>query len=604
MNMFFNQSHGCMYTRLMICLVNVILMQLITTSAFSQNWSTATLNEGKNNMSTGSIGPYVFFFSGDRRVGNTRYLVNQIEMIDTHTGVKQITTLPNDSIRSRVTSVSYGSKIYFAGGTGNLNGGSGLNPTFYSKKVDIYDTLTGLWSAQYLSEARVTLAAGAANGKVLFGGGEKKTSSTGPSNVVDYYSAETNTWTAGTFLPIQGVVQRIRLTGVSFQKKIYFVGGLTTSVSKDLINVYDTETNTWRRDTLKEAKFNLKSFAYKDAVYFGGGQINLSDTPADTIEIYRPASDSWEYIQIPHFFKKVQDGKERIYKDVVQAGCKAFFIPFPDESGWIPNKPQFSSADSVAVYDLARKTWSYIDLPSKNIGVTAVAAQNKIYFAGGADSATAVYSDIIDILTLEPKLQLAIANTAVTTYDFGTVETGDLSTINVALSNEGDYDLLFKDLTQRISISGDVDDFTLDPGTLQLTDTLEPAEIITLPVSFHPTTTGTKQITIIIQSNDPNTPAYSLTVTGTAMDTPTSILNPSEQNIVVYPNPTTGILHIDTQQQGTLNLQVLNVQGQAVKKETLTDDNAYLDVSALPDGFYIVKITGEKSSAVVKVLKK
>lgn len=581
-------------------LLTVIFM--FTHAAFAQHWSTATLNEGKNNMSTGAIGPYLFFFSGDKWVGNTLYLVSQIEMIDTRTGAKLSTALPNDSMRSRVTSISYGSKIYFAGGVGRLNGPSQLNPSFYSKKVDIYDTLTGQWSAQYLSEARVDLGAGAANGKVVFGGGEKKTSSTAPSYIVDFYSTQTNTWTAGTFLPAQGVIQRTRLTGVSFQNKIYFAGGETSSVPKDLINVYDTELNTWRRDTLKEAKYNLKSFVYKDAIYFAGGQVsNL--IPADTIEIYRPANDSWEYVKIPYFFKTVQDGRERIYKEVVQAGCKAFFIPFPDRSGWIPNKPEFSSADSVAVYDLARKKWSYIDLPSKNIGVTAVATQNKVYFAGGADSATAVFSNIIDILTLEPKLQLAVANTAVTAYDFGMVETGDLSTASVAVSNEGDYDLLFKDLTQRISISGDAADFSIDPGMLQLTDTLEPAEIIALPVSFHPTTTGTKQITLTINSNDPNTPAYTLTVTGTATDIPTSILNRSEQNIAVYPNPTTGILHIDSQQPGTLNVQVTNLQGQTVKKQTLTDDTAGLDISALPDGFYVVKITGDQSSAVVKVLK-
>ena len=568
-------------------------------------------------MSTGAIGPYVFFFSGDKRIGSTLYLVSQIEMINTRTGVKLSTALPNDSMRSRVTSVSYGSKIYFAGGTGNLNGGSYLNPSFYSKKVDIYDTLTGQWSAQYLSEARVDLGAGAANGKVVFGGGTSSKIIEGgtSSKIVDIYSTETNTWTAGRFLPIQGtlpyqdLVERIRLTTVSFQNKIYFAGGLITrnkysssDLPRDLINVYDTETNTWRRDTLKEAKYNLKSFVYKDAVYFAGGQVS-SIIPADTIEIYHPASNSWEYVKIPYFFKRVQDERERIYNQVIQAGCKAFFIPFPDNSGRIPNKPELSSADSVAVYDLARKKWSYIDLPSKNIGVTAVATQNKVYFAGGADSATAIYSNIIDILTLEPKLQLAVANTAVTAYDFGTVETGDLSTLSVAVSNEGDYDLLFKDLTQRISISGDAADFSIDPGMLQLTDTLEPAEIIALPVSFHPTTTGTKQITLTISSNDPNTPAYTLTVTGTATDIPTSILNRSGQNIAVYPNPTTGMLHIDSQQQGILNVQVTNLQGQTVKKQTLTDDTAGLDISALPDGFYVVKITGDQSSAVVKVLK-
>lgn len=137
---------------------------------------------------------------------------------------------------------------------------------------------------------------------------------------------------------------------------------------------------------------------------------------------------------------------------------------------------------------------------------------------------------------------------------------------------------------------------------LQLTDTLEPAEIITLPVSFHPSTTGAKQLSITIQSNDPNTPAYTLTVTGNATDIPTSVLNSSEQSIVVYPNPTTGILHIEFNQQNIFSVQIINLQGQTVKKETLKD-NAGLDISALPDGFYVVKIDGDKSSSVIKVLK-
>ena len=576
---------------------------MFTHAAFAQQWSTATLNEGKSNMSTGAIGPYVFFFSGDKWVGNTRYLVNQIEMIDTRTGAKTTTSLTSDSIRYRVESVSYENKIYFAGGEGYVNGGSFLNQAFFSNKIEVFDTLTGMWSEQYMSEARTALAAGAINGKILFGGGRKKDGgSSVVTNKVDTYDTQTNIWTNGVFLPAVGVRQRDRLTAVSFKNKIYFAGGATNSAIRDVINIYDTEFNKWYQDTLKEIKYNLKSFIYKDAVYFGGGQ-SSSTIPSDTIEVYKPLTDSWEYIKIPHFFKKVINAQERPYLQVLQAGCKAFFIPSPNTSGFIPNDPAFSSADSVAVYDLARKEWSYIDLPSKNIGVTAVATQNKVYFAGGADSATAVFSNIIDILTLEPKLQLAVANTAVTAYDFGTVETGDLSTVSVAVSNEGDYDLLFKDFTQRISISGDAADFSIDPGMLQLTDTLEPAEIIALPVSFHPTTTGTKQITLTISSNDPNTPAYTLTVTGTATDIPTSILNRSGQNIAVYPNPTTGMLHIDSQQQGILNVQVTNLQGQTVKKQTLTDDTAGLDISALPDGFYVVKITGDQSSAVVKVLK-
>jgi hypothetical protein len=481
-----------------------------------------------------------------------------------------------------------GGQYIFWGGSSN---------TGVTSRVDIYDTVSKTWTNTTLSSDKYMFTGTTANGKIFFGGG---VSFTLPKyrNSLDIYNANTYTRTT-TYFPFIG---GRNLTALSIGDNIIFAGGDVGNAlsAQSWIHIYNAYTNQWSPSlTLSQPKTELTSLIYKNKAYFIGGITYDAATnksfPSETIDVYDNASESWSVMPIPRMITSAV-GVKRAYIRSAVAGCKMFLLP--------DVAIESLSADTIAIYDFARNTWSYETLPHPHIKSIIAASGNKVYFAGGSEPSNTNFSADIDILTLEPKLQLAIANTAVTTYDFGTVETGDLSTINVALSNEGDYDLLFKDLTQRISISGDVDDFTLDPAALQTTDTLEPAEIITLPVSFHSTTTGTKQITISIQSNDPNAPVYTLTVTGTATDISTSVLKPSEQNITVYPNPTTGILYIDTQQQGTLNVQVLNVQGQTVKKQSLTDDDADLDISALPDGFYVVKITGERSSAVVKVLKR
>ncbi|RTQ49757.1 T9SS type A sorting domain-containing protein [Hymenobacter gummosus] len=81
-----------------------------------------------------------------------------------------------------------------------------------------------------------------------------------------------------------------------------------------------------------------------------------------------------------------------------------------------------------------------------------------------------------------------------------------------------------------------------------------------------------------------------------------------EKNIVVYPNPSSGVVHISvTGFEGRkTELRVLNVIGTVVYRETITElDNRFtrtLDLSRFASGLYYVKIDADNNSVMRKLV--
>lgn len=69
----------------------------------------------------------------------------------------------------------------------------------------------------------------------------------------------------------------------------------------------------------------------------------------------------------------------------------------------------------------------------------------------------------------------------------------------------------------------------------------------------------------------------------------------------IYPNPTSGILHIEGSEMS--NIMILNVLGQEIKTvATNSDETVEIDCSDLPNGVYFVKISG-KSNIIRRFIK-
>ena len=73
----------------------------------------------------------------------------------------------------------------------------------------------------------------------------------------------------------------------------------------------------------------------------------------------------------------------------------------------------------------------------------------------------------------------------------------------------------------------------------------------------------------------------------------------TKSRIVVYPNPTSDILNIQTA-ESIINVTAYNIAGQKV----MQTNTQTLNVSALKAGVYILKVETLKGSATLKFVKK
>ena len=74
--------------------------------------------------------------------------------------------------------------------------------------------------------------------------------------------------------------------------------------------------------------------------------------------------------------------------------------------------------------------------------------------------------------------------------------------------------------------------------------------------------------------------------------------------IKVYPNPTNGILFVQTLRATSLQAEtkyfITNVTGQTLLSGHITDETQQIDVSELADGMYFVRIQGDEEFIIKK----
>ncbi len=80
---------------------------------------------------------------------------------------------------------------------------------------------------------------------------------------------------------------------------------------------------------------------------------------------------------------------------------------------------------------------------------------------------------------------------------------------------------------------------------------------------------------------------------------PVEDLNSSNSGLTIYPNPTTGIIHISGLDKINMRVEIFNLNGVAIKSGTMNDFDAAMNIGNLDSGIYIVKINGESSRIVL-----
>ncbi len=79
----------------------------------------------------------------------------------------------------------------------------------------------------------------------------------------------------------------------------------------------------------------------------------------------------------------------------------------------------------------------------------------------------------------------------------------------------------------------------------------------------------------------------------------------NQLEIKIYPNPTKGIINvkIPMDDEKTMMLQLLNINGSLLQENFVTDELTIIDLSGKPSGLYILRIRGGDESSEWKILK-
>jgi hypothetical protein len=74
-----------------------------------------------------------------------------------------------------------------------------------------------------------------------------------------------------------------------------------------------------------------------------------------------------------------------------------------------------------------------------------------------------------------------------------------------------------------------------------------------------------------------------------------------ESDIILYPNPATDNLTIESPQKATI--EIFNIQGQLLKSTVAGNNKTMIGISAFQSGMYLVKVKTDHGVAVKKFIK-
>lgn len=139
--------------------------------------------------------------------------------------------------------------------------------------------------------------------------------------------------------------------------------------------------------------------------------------------------------------------------------------------------------------------------------------------------------------------------------------------------------------------------------SIQNTATLGTATISNNQLNYEPTAVGNDIIKVKYKYGTSNRTELFYIFT-----TNTNTLSTNELNLInnfkIYPNPTENILFIDTTEKHINKIEIFDLQGRLLKTIKENKVKYQIDISNFTSATYLLKITTEKGSQSVKIIKK
>jgi N-acetylneuraminic acid mutarotase len=226
----------------------------------------------------------------------------------------------------------------------------------------------GSWVAKApLPNARTEPAFGSVNGLLYVAGGEDGFSAL---NVLEVYDSATNTWTTKAPMP----TARFGAASAVINGKLYVAGGASlTGQLYNTLEVYDPGTDSWTTKAPMPTARNVPGFGVINGLLYvvggnsssgGGGYTNL-------LEVYDPVTDTWATKAPMPTVRAFPAGAELNGKLYVVGGA-----------------PPESVTGALEAYDPATDTWtSKAPMPTARYVHVAASLNGLLYAIGGDPSA-------------------------------------------------------------------------------------------------------------------------------------------------------------------------------------------------------------------------
>jgi N-acetylneuraminic acid mutarotase len=241
----------------------------------TQTWSVEFLSVDRFSHAALSHGDTVMFAGGVKIQGSPVFL-NSVEIFNVENGAWMTVDYLSQP-RMGIAATVVADQAIFAGGMTNTSGTT-------TDRVDIYNFTSKTWSVEILSLARAYASAVTVGYKVIIAGGV--TDLDNPTDRVDIYDASTGTWDIATLSLARSAIDN----GAAVAGKAYFAGGGNFSGGNfyspsDVIDVYDADSNTWSVMNLQEPRVEHSVLGVGDYMVVAGGK-NEQENIVSTVEIF------------------------------------------------------------------------------------------------------------------------------------------------------------------------------------------------------------------------------------------------------------------------------------------------------------------------------
>jgi YVTN family beta-propeller protein len=318
-------------------------------------------------------------------------------------------------------------------------------------------------------------------------------------NWVQLYDPATDSWItrAAMLTPREGFAV------AAVNGKLYAIGGGGTGV----VEQYDPATNAWTaKASMPTARDYAAAAVVGNQIYIVGGR-PASGSQERIVEVYDPATDTWSSSFEAMPSRRDFCATAVLHDNIYVIGGSAYNTSL-NRSAAVPTVEEFDPLKPhPPIYPGSSYTWSYRNpITFSRFFAVAAVANDKVYVIGGTNDTTDPYG--VDVLAVEEGALSAAPDAVfpVTAASFGDLPVGTIGERAFSVQNRGNA---------RLSLGYSRKAGGSDYQVFRMPAYLDPGQSGNVKIRFAPTSVGAQDATFEITSNDPDTPAIDLSVSGT-----------------------------------------------------------------------------------------